>query len=106
MRPGVAPTVLAQPMRGTFSFFWTRGAWDGGVVVNHQSSFPISAGIPYPGYTEWNPRISWSRDERGTLSLTFINVFKSDPTRSDAANSRIVMDPRLRRYILSFSTRF
>ena len=91
--------------------------------MNHQSSFPISRDVLYPGYTEWNPRVSWSSSDPGAsrqargrisqgglegiqLSLTIVNLFNSEPTQSDAANSRIVMDPRLRRYILSFSKRF
>jgi hypothetical protein len=33
-------------------------------------------------------------------------VFNRDPERGEAANGRIVMDPRLRRYIVSFSKKF
>lgn len=125
--PAAAPTSAFghQPSRLSGTFFWTKGAWDAGVSVNHQHRYFTGSltSIPYPAYTEWNPQVSYNfgKDVRfggdarewwaraladSKLSLTVINVFNREPSMSDAANFRVIMDPRLRRYIVSFAKKF
>lgn len=123
--PAAEPSVWEQPKRISGSLFWARGPWDAGAAVNYQEAFPsfASATLLFPSYIEWNPQLSfdferdarfgddaaswWARLLAGSkLSLTALNVFNNEPSEFAAANSRIVMDPRLRRYILSFSKSF
>lgn len=125
--PGAKPgsTYGHQPKRTSVSAFWTSGPWTSGVAVNHQARYFISGltSLPYPSYIEWNPQLAynfganprfganapewWARWLAGArVSLTIINVFNREPTLSDAIGSRVIMDPRLRRYILSASKRF
>lgn len=125
--PAAAPTSTFghQPRRLSGSVFWGHGAWDAGVSVNHQNTYyngPLTA-IPYPAYTEWNPQVSynfardprfgedapawWARALSGSkLSLTVINAFNREPSMSEAANFRVIMDPRLRRFIVSLAKKF
>ena len=124
--PASTPTTSFghQPTRTSGSFFWTQGPWDAGLSVNYQSSWRDTAtSTPYPTYIEFNPQVSydfgddtrysagaqqwWSRwlaDSK--LSLTVINALNKEPEPQDVANGRIVVDPRLRRYIVSFSKTF
>lgn len=122
--PAAAPTGTFghQPKRSSYSLFWARGAWDAGVAVNNQGRYFINGltSTSYPSHIEWNPQASYNfgRDARfaagasewwvrvlsnSKLSVTIINAFNRDPKMIDAANGRIIMDPRLRRYIVSFS---
>jgi iron complex outermembrane recepter protein len=125
--PAAVPnsTFGQRPRRFSGSFFWARGPWDAGLSVNHQNRYYISgpAGVPYPSYTEWNPQVSYDfgRNTRfggdnrnwwmpvlkdSKLSVTIINAFNREPSKADAINSRIIMDPRLRRYIVSYAKKF
>jgi iron complex outermembrane receptor protein len=122
--PAAAPNSAFghQPKRMSGSIFWGKGAWDAGVSVNYQDRYYINGltSTSYPSYLEFNPQVSydfrksarfagegnsrWTRWLAGSkASLTLINALNTDPDRIDAANGRIVMDPRLRRYILTFS---
>lgn len=122
--PAAAPNSAFghQPKRMSGSIFWGKGAWDAGVSVNYQDRYYINGltSTSFPSYLEFNPQVSydfrksarfagegnsrWTRWLAGSkTSLTLINALNSDPDRIDAANGRIVMDPRLRRYILTFS---
>lgn len=125
--PAAAPSSAFghQPIRLSGSIFWGKGAWDAGLAVNHQHKYFIGGltGTAFPAYTEYNPQVSynfakdprfgpdakewWAVAFRGSkLSLTVINALDREPDRIDAANGRIIMDPRLRRYIVSFAKKF
>jgi hypothetical protein len=121
--PAAVPssTFGHQPSKFSGSVFWGRGAWDGGVAVNYQARYFINGltSSSYPSYIEWNPQLSyrfakeaasdawWNRALAGTkFSVTVINAFNREPSLADAANGRIVMDPRLRRYILTATKKF
>lgn len=125
--PAAVPTSAFghQPRRLSGSAFWAHGAWEAGVSVNHQAKYYTGAltGIPYPAYTEYNPQVSynfakdarfsadstqwWVRGLSGSkLSVTVINAFNREPSMADAANFRVIMDPRLSRYIVSFAKKF
>jgi iron complex outermembrane recepter protein len=116
-----------QPRRLSGSAFWARGAWGLGLSVNHQETYFISGltntALAYPSYTEYNPQASydfskdarfsaeskawWARALSGSkLTVTVINAANREPEAFEAANGRVVMDPRLRRYIVSFAKRF
>lgn len=116
-----------QPRRLSGSAFWSRGPWEFGLSVNHQETYFISGltntNFAYPAYTEYNPQASynfakdarfnsgakewWARALTGSkLTVTIINAANSEPEMIHAANGRIVMDPRLRRYIVSFAKKF
>lgn len=114
-----------QPKRTSASAFLSRGPWSGGVSVNHQAKYYNGSltSVPYPSVIEWNPQVSydfgansrfsrgseewWARSLAGTrLSVTIVNVFNREPTVNEAANSRIIMDPRLRRYVVSATKKF
>jgi iron complex outermembrane recepter protein len=122
--PAATPssTFGHQPRRASGSVFWSTGPWDAGVSVNYQTRYFINGltGAAYPSYWETNPQVSynfersgrfeknadslWRRTLSGSkLTLTVINAFDNDPDMVDVANGRVVMDPRLRRYIISFS---
>jgi iron complex outermembrane receptor protein len=118
--PAAAPTSTFghQPKRLSGSVFWSRKAWDAGVAINHQDRYFIGGltSTGYPAYLEVNPQVSyafggesrlgWRRWLSGSkASLTIINLFDRGPSMADAANSRIIMDPRLRRYIVSLTKR-
>ena len=125
--PAATPSATFgyQPRKMSASFFYGRGAWDVGTAVNYQDRYFISGltAASYPPHTEWNPQVSynfgknssfseespqwWARALAGSkLTVTVINVFNKDSDMIDAANGRNVMDPRLRRYILSLSKKF
>lgn len=125
--PAAVPTSAFghQPRRLSGSAFWARGPWELGLSVNHQNTYYNGAltSIPYPAYTEYNPQAAynfakdarfqaeakewWARALSGSkLSVTVINAFNREPTMSEAANFRVIMDPRLRRYIVSFAKKF
>ncbi|MBI2511741.1 MAG: TonB-dependent receptor [Opitutae bacterium] len=122
--PAANPTASIQPDRLTGSLFWSRSAWTAGVVANYQSRYYISGlnnfTFSYPPYIEWNPQVSYDFGKTGAFkeagrpwwqrlladtrfSATVVNVFNREPSTSDVVNGRIVMDPRLRRYIVSFT---
>ncbi len=124
--PAATPTSNFghQPVRTSGSAFWSQGPWDGGLSVNHQSGWRSTAtSTAYPSYIEFNPQLSydfgddarfnssaqqwwarWLAD--GKVSLTVINALNKEPAVQDVANGRVVVDPRLRRYILSVSKSF
>ena len=127
--PAAAPSSAFghQPSRLSASFFFGRGAWDAGLVMNHQNRYYISGltntTFSYPEYTEFNPQASynfgrdarfapeapewWARYLAGSkVTVTIINALNEEPSRADAANSRFTGDPRLRRYIISFAKKF
>jgi iron complex outermembrane receptor protein len=125
--PAATPTNTFgyQPRKFSGSAFFGRGAWDVGTSVNYQDRYFINGltAASYPPLIEWNPQVSynfgkdarfgaenkawWSRMlARSKLTLTVINVFDRDPAVSDVANGRVIMDPRLRRYILSLNKKF
>jgi outer membrane receptor for ferrienterochelin and colicin len=114
-----------QPRRLSGSAFWARGVWELGLAVNHQETYFINGltAAAFPAYTEYNPQASynfakdarfseqskvwWKRGLAGSkLTVTIINAANNEPDMIDAANGRIVMDPRLRRYIVSFAKKF
>lgn len=126
-KPGTAPssTFGYQPKRSSGSLFWDNGPWTAGTSVNYQSKYYINGltAAAYPSHIEWNPQVAysfaqnprfnagaaewWARWLAGSrLSVTIVNVFNSGPSLWDAANGRVVMDPRLRRYIVSASKKF
>ncbi len=125
--PAAAPSSAFgyQPQRTSGSVFFEHNAWNVGLSVNHQTRYYISGltGASYPAYIEYNPQASYDfgrdpsfNDHSGPwygrllsdtkLTVTIINAFNKEPDRIDAANGRIVMDPRLRRYILSLTRKF
>ena len=66
--------------------------------------FGSRCGLRRAAHGDWR---RWARTLSGSkLSVTIINLFNRDPERGEAASGRIVMDPRLRRYIVSFSKKF
>ena len=119
--PSAKPTHRIMPLKGSSSVFWSHGSWTGGVAVNYQGRYQPYAGATtlYPSYIEWNPQASYdfgnhvaSDGAWGTvfkdikLTATVVNLFNKDPDTWDVGNGRIVMDPRLRRYILTLSKKF
>lgn len=125
--PASAPssTFGHQPRKFSGSIFFGRGAWDVGTSVNYQGRYYINGptSTAYPVFVEWNPQVSynfgknprfggenrawWSRALAGSkVTVTVINAFDREPTITDVINGRIVMDPRLRRYIVSFAKKF
>ena len=127
--PAAAPssTFGHQPSRFSGSVFWGRGAWDAGVSVNYQNRYYISGltsvGSSYPSYIEWNPQASYNFGKDGRfgkdaqawwarwladskVTVTVINAFNKEPSLTDAMNARFAGDPRLRRYIVSYSKKF
>lgn len=114
-----------QPRKLSGSVFFGRGPWDVGTSVNYQGRYYINGptSTSYPVYVEWNPQVSynfgkdrrfggenrawWSRALAGSkVTVTVINAFDREPTITDVVNGRIVMDARLRRYILSLNKKF
>ena len=74
----------------------------------------------YPSLILWNPQVSynfakspafgekagtwWGRAlSGGKISVTIPNVFNHEPTMTEVAFGRVVVDPRLRRYVINFS---
>lgn len=125
--PVAVPSATHQPRRLSGSAFWARGAWELGLSVNHQETYYIfglaSPAFAYPAYTEYNPQVSynfakdsrfsaeskvwWQRALSGSkVTATIINAADTEPEPFNVANGRIVMDPRLRRYILTFAKKF
>lgn len=125
--PASAPTSTFghQPSKTTASVFLAPGAWDFGTSVNYQARYFINGltAASYPPVIEWNPQVSynfaknrsfeagngawWSRALAKTkLSLTIINVFNREPDVVDVMNGRVVMDARLRRYIVTLTSKF
>ncbi len=124
--PAAAPTTSSGqlPWRLSGSLFWTRDAWSAGTTMDYQARYYIfgltSPTFAYPSVIKWNPQVSynfgknpafgenagtwWARAlAGGRVSVTIPNVFNREPSLSDAINGRVVMDPRLRRYILAFT---
>lgn len=113
-----------MPTRGTGSIFWNGGPWTAGMSVNYQSEFQPYAGASslYPTYVEWNPQVGYDfgrsdltngsdhwwatalRDSK--ISLTIVNLFNNDPDYADVGTGRVVMDARLRRYIITVTKKF
>lgn len=124
--PAAVPTSAfgQQPWRTSGSLFWTRSAWGAGTTMSYQARYYISglanANFAYPSLLLWNPQISydfsknpayseratnwWTRALAGCrVSLTVPNVFNREPSMTEALNSRVVMDQRLRRYVINLS---
>lgn len=125
--PIANPTASAQPKRFSGSLFWARGAWGAGVVMNYQARYFIfgltNFNASYPSYVEWNPQVSydfgkdpafngkgaawWHRALAGSkVTVTVVNALDNDPSPFSVAQGRVVMDARLRRYILSLNKKF
>ena len=125
--PAATPSASGQPKHFTGSLFWERGAWSAGTAVNYQSRYYIfgltNFTLAYPPYIEWNPQASYNfgkdpafNDKSGAwwthlladskVTLTIVNVFDRGPSDTAVVNGRVVMDPRLRRYIVSLSKKF
>jgi outer membrane receptor protein involved in Fe transport len=120
--PASAIGLNYRPERFSGSFFWAKDGWEAGVSVNYQGLYPIFGialpDLAYPSYIEWNPKVSYSfADDMGSagatrflsgvkVGLTVVNAFNAGPSDIAAANNRVVMDPRLRRYIVNFSKKF
>lgn len=124
--PLAAPssTFGHQPRRYSASAFWARGAWDAGLVVDHQATYFINGltSTPYPAVTEYSPQVSynfgkdprfgasaadwWARSLSGSkITVTIKNALDSD-AELIAGTPRFAGDPRLRRYILTFAKKF
>lgn len=122
--PVAAPTsTFGQlPWRMSGSLFWSRDAWTAGTTMSYQARYYINGltSSAYPSLILWNPQVAynfaknpafgesagtwWGRAlAGGRVSLTMPNVFNHGPSYSDTINGRIVVDPRLRRYILAFT---
>jgi iron complex outermembrane receptor protein len=124
--PAAAPTsTFGQlPWRMSGSLFWSRDAWSAGTTMSYQARYYISGltspNAAYPSLILWNPQVAynfaknpafgekagtwWARAlAGGRVSVTVPNVFDREPSLADALNGRVVMDPRLRRYIVSFT---
>ncbi|PTX91468.1 TonB-dependent receptor [Opitutus sp. ER46] len=125
--PAATPssTYGHQPKRARYSAFWANGPWSAGVSVAQQGKYFINglSSTAYPSIITWDPQVSynfggnprfhkeaqewWVRGLSGMkVSLTIVNVFNREPSMADAANGRIVVDPRLRRYIVSAAKKF
>jgi hypothetical protein len=93
-----------------------------GATMSYQARYYINglSSAFYPSVAIWNPQVSynfsrnpvfgdkadtwWARALAGSkVSLTVPNVFNREPSLADALNGRVVMDQRLRRYILALS---
>ena len=124
--PAAAPSSSSGqlPWRLSGSLFWSHEAWSAGTSMSYQARYYISGltspQFAYPSVIMWNPQVGYnfSKDpafsERagtwwaralagGRVSVTVPNVFNRGPSLSDALNGRIVVDPRLRRYVLAFT---
>lgn len=122
--PAAAPTSSfgQLPWRTSGSLFWSRNAWGAGLTMSYQARYYINGltSSAYPSIILWNPQISynfgknsvfgetagtwWARALAGSkLSVTIPNVFNREPTLNEVAFGRVVVDPRLRRYVLSFT---
>jgi outer membrane receptor protein involved in Fe transport len=120
--PASKAVMIPSPRRTSASFFWGKDAWEAGISINYQSDyFSYNGATPYPAYIEWNPQVAYTFDKgrflkgpdlatnilAGTkLRLTIINVFNNEPSNKAFGDNRIVMDPRLRRYVLTLSKKF
>ncbi len=127
--PAAVPTSTFghQPRKASGSVFLRRGPWDGGISVNYQAPYYISGfsatAVPRPAYIEFNPQLSynfsrvpgfsqdsakwWARWLSGSkFTVTVINALNRDPDALHSINGGMVMDPRLRRYILSLTKKF
>ncbi len=120
--PAASLSYSYKPERFSGSFFWAKDGWEAGVAVNYQGLYeifgPSRPELNYPSYIEWNPRVSYSFSDHGPdnavgqlfagskIGLTVINAFNTGPSDTAAANGRVVMDPRLSRYLLSFTKKF
>lgn len=122
--PVAVPTSTfgQQPWRTSGSIFWTRAAWGAGTTMSYQARYFINGltSSAYPSLILWNPQVSydfsknpafaerggawWQRALAGTkVSLTIPNAANREPTMNEALNGRIIMDQRLRRYVINFS---
>lgn len=124
--PAAVPSSTSGqlPWRLSGSLFWSRNAWGAGTTMSYQARYYIfglaSPGFAYPSVAIWNPQVSynfsrnpvfgekadtwWARALAGSrISLTVPNVFNREPSLADVINGRVVMDQRLRRYIISLS---
>ncbi len=122
--PAAVPTsTFGQlPWRTSGSLFWSRNAWSAGTSMSYQARYYVNGltSAYYPSLILWNPQVAynfaknpdfgaksgtwWARALSGSkLSVTVPNVFNHEPTMTEVAFGRVVVDPRLRRYILAFS---
>jgi iron complex outermembrane receptor protein len=107
-----------EPKRFTGSLFWSDATWSVGTAVNYQAGYPpygpASPQYAKRPYIEWNPQVTYTFHARSDswasrlladtkLSVTVVNVFNQGPEESDLAYGNYVMDPRLRRFILTFN---
>jgi len=113
-----APRFTPQPKRGVYSLFWNRQRWGAGVTARYQSGFDRFGA--YPSTMEWDVQVSHDLRAQGAeaagwfgrlfsgtrWSATVSNAFNAGPTLADAASTRVVQDPRLRRFILNFQKHF
>jgi iron complex outermembrane recepter protein len=122
--PAAVPTsTFGQlPWRVSGSLFWSRDAWTAGTTMSYQARYYINGltSSAYPSLILWNPQVAYNFSKNpafgenagawwaralagGRISVTIPNVFNREPSRADALNGRIIMDPRLRRYVLAFT---
>jgi len=122
--PVAVPTSTfgQQPWRTSGSLFWTRAAWGAGTTMSYQARYFINGltSSAFPSLIIWNPQVSydfsknalfgeratdwWARALSGSrVSLTIPNVANREPTMTDALNGRIIMDQRLRRFVINLS---
>lgn len=133
--PGSAPTTNVNkryvPLRVITNLFWSNGAWDGGVThvyggefwtdSNNVALFPsrytsgvtrwdFSAGYDFGRRAGFGARgdVWWRRALHETkLRVTVINAFDTEPPLNVNGNfSSLIIDPRLRRYVLDLTKRF
>ncbi|MSU23474.1 MAG: hypothetical protein EXS32_06575 [Opitutus sp.] len=122
--PAAIPTsTFGQlPRRTSGSLFWSRDAWNAGVSYSYQARYLISGptGTYYPSVILFNPQVSynfaknqdfgdkagawWARALAGSkISVTIPNALEREPSNNEVLAGRIVVDPRLRRYVLSLT---
>jgi outer membrane cobalamin receptor len=119
-----APLVSRElPRRGSASLFWADGPMEIGVNANYQSAYMRTVTIRAAGQLGFDPQFSydfgrdpeftanaatwWQRGLADTrLSVTVINAFYDEVTEAQAARGLWTLDPRLRRFVVSFNKRF
>jgi iron complex outermembrane receptor protein len=134
LTPTSAPLASANkkfnPLRVVSNVFWSRGAWEAGVTNIHstgtwadsQNTALVPSGYS-PDSNRWDVNASydfakggafregqswWRRlMDKSKVNITIINALNTEPPLD--VNGFLVtntIDPRLRRYVIDFSTRF
>jgi iron complex outermembrane receptor protein len=123
LRAGVANVATVglanRPLRATGSLTWRRGPVSATATHIWQDGYRVSitAGPDWPIYTQWNGSVSYDfgktglaarRDwigrafNRTRLTMAMVNAFEEGFALSPTGGVNPMLDPRLRRYTLTF----